>query len=182
MWISGNRYLSLEEMGENAKEIHAYFISKGWTINAISAMLGNMQSESTINPGIWESLDEGNLENGLGLVQWTPATKLIQWAGASYLSGDKQCERIQYELETGLQWISTPEYPMSFEEFHNSTDTPYNLAMAFINNYERPFDSNQPIRGEQANYWYKFLEGVIPPEPSPKKKKGMPLYYYMKRR
>lgn len=181
MWISGNRYLSLTEMEENAKMIWAYFKPKGWSLNAVCGMLGNMQSESTINPAIWESLDEGNLDNGLGLVQWTPATKLIEWVGLSYLDGDKQCERIQYELENNLQWIATSEYPMSFQEFHTSNDTPYNLAMAFISNYERPFDSNQPIRGEQANYWYKILEGTTP-QPQPQTKKKMPLYMYMKRR
>lgn len=178
-WIGKNDYLSMTEMENNAVELWSYFQPKGWSLNAVAGMLGNMQTESTINPGIWESLDEGNLSGGLGLVQWTPATKLIDWAGASYLQGDRQCDRIVYELENGLQWIPTTEYPMSFDEFHNSNDTPYNLAMAFIANYERPLDPNQPIRGTQAEYWYEFLGGITPPTPSQQK---MPLYMYMKRR
>lgn len=51
-WISKNDYLSMEEMENNAKEFHRYFIAQGWTPNAIAGMLGNVQTESFINPGI----------------------------------------------------------------------------------------------------------------------------------
>lgn len=183
-WIIANRFLSLDEMKNNATMLYGYFKSKGWSLNAICGMLGNMQTESTINPGIWENLDEGNLLGGFGLVQWTPATKYIDWAGASYLQGNKQCDRIIYEKENGLQWITKPNYPMSFEEFSTSTDTPYNLALIFLNNYERPLEEVQPIRGEQANFWYEYLTGVTPPDPDPQPttKRKMPLYMYLKRR
>lgn len=56
-------------------------------------------------------------------------------------------------------------YNYSFEDFTHSTDTPYNLGMAFLANYERPLDPNQPARGTQAQEWYEFLGGVIPPTP-----------------
>ena len=79
MTYSGNRYLSLEEMTVNANYIYSYFSSRGWTKESISAMLGNMQRESTINPGIWQNLDEGNTSLGFGLVQWTPATNYFDW-------------------------------------------------------------------------------------------------------
>ena len=46
--------------------------------------------------------------------------------------------------------------------------------MAFLANYERPLDPNQPIRGAQAQEWYEFLGGVIPPTPSRTKKKKFP--------
>ena len=51
----GNTYdssnpLTYEQMKINATYISNYLLSKGWTLNAISGMLGNMQSESAINP------------------------------------------------------------------------------------------------------------------------------------
>lgn len=51
----GNTYdssntLTMEQMKANANYIYRYLSSKGWTINAISGLLGNMQSESAINP------------------------------------------------------------------------------------------------------------------------------------
>lgn len=180
-WISGNRFLSMDEMKNNAILIRDRLLQDGWSITAICGILGNMQSESSINPGIWEGLNEGNLQGGYGLVQWTPATKYINWAGANYQDGYRQLERINFEVDNNLQWIATTEYPLSFADFKISTDTPYTLAMAFLRNYERPFNPNQPIRGEQANFWYEYLMGV-PPEPTPTATRKMPLYFYMKRR
>lgn len=63
---SGNFYLNMPQMTENAKHIMSYLLDKGWTKNAICGMLGNMQTESTINPGIWQSLIAGNYSGGLG--------------------------------------------------------------------------------------------------------------------
>lgn len=180
-WISGNRFLSMDEMKNNAVLIRDKLLQDGWSVSAICGMLGNMQSESFINPGIWEGLNEGNLQGGYGLVQWTPATKYIDWAGTNYQDGYRQLERINFEVDNNLQWIATTEYPLSFADFKVSTDTPYTLAMAFLKNYERPLNPNQPIRGEQANFWYEYLMGV-PPEPTPTTKRKMPLYFYLKRR
>lgn len=160
-WISGNRYLSIDEMTVNAQEIMNQLTSRGWTKNAVAGMLGNMQTESTINPGVWESLSP-NVNNGYGLVQWTPATKLISWAeseGLDYTSGDTQLQRIDWEVANNQQWIATSQYPMSFQEFKVSTLTPEYLAQVFIRNYERPRNPNQPIRSTQARYWYDNLEG-----------------------
>lgn len=85
-----------------------------------------------------------------------------------------------WEVENNQQWIATAEYNYSFEEFTKSTDTPYNLAMAFLANYERPAESNQPIRGEYANNWYEYLGGIIPP--TPVTKKGFNFIFFKKAR
>lgn len=160
--ISKNEYLTDAEMQNNAIYIYWYLSNRGWTLNAIAGMLGNMQTESTINPGIWESLTV-NTSNGYGLVQWTPATKYLSWCeenGLEPSSMDSALKRIIYELENGLQYIATDSYPETFAEFAVSTKTPTYLAMAFLANYERPADPSQPIRGEQAEYWYTYLSGI----------------------
>ena len=51
--ISSNAYLTVAQMTGNAQYILNYLMARGWTKEAVCAMLGNMQSESTINPGIW---------------------------------------------------------------------------------------------------------------------------------
>lgn len=160
-WISGNRYLSLSEMQNNVDILHYFFRAAGWTDNAIAAMLGNMQSESTINPGIWEGLDP--YTGGYGLVQWTPYTNYSDWAGADWQdNGQKEMERIIYELNHGLQWISTSKYPMSFADFTLSQETPSELAQVWLYNYERPKVKPQPIRSTRANYWYEYITGQTP--------------------
>ena len=42
--------MDIEKMKVNATYLYGYLIQEGWTVNAISGMLGNMQSESAINP------------------------------------------------------------------------------------------------------------------------------------
>ena len=157
---SANRYLTQSEMEGNARYIAAALLSRGWSVNAIAAMLGNMESESGINPGIYESLDSTSTTNGFGLVQWTPNTKYKTWAdanGYAYGDIDGQITRIQYELDNGLQWISTDAYSMTFSEFSTSTQSPEKLAQAFLYNYERPASLDQPNRSTQARSWYTFI-------------------------
>jgi hypothetical protein len=179
MVYSANRFLSLTEMKVNAEHILGYLGSRGWTRNSICGMLGNMQSESTINPGIWQGLNSYDSTpyvtvsgQGYGLVQWTPFNKYTIWArdnGLTYSDMNAQLQRIEYEIANGLQWISTSSYPMSFQQFKVSTETPEYLAQAFIRNYERPADQNQPNRSTQARYWWDNLSGsgiIDPNEPT----------------
>lgn len=159
MVYSANRFLNMQEMTVNAQYIMSYLTSRGWTKNAVAGMLGNMQTESTINPGIWQSLDAGNLSGGYGLVQWTPASKYINWANERGLPQGgmgSQLQRIIWEVENNQQWIDSS---MTFKQFTKSTASPYDLGMKFITAYERPADPNQPIRGTQAEYWFNELDG-----------------------
>lgn len=170
----GNDYnssdpLTQSQMEVNATYIYRYLTDKGWTINAICGMLGNMETESSINPGRWQGDIVGNLSDGYGLVQWTPATNYLDWVTGDPSTMDNNLSRIMYELNNNEQWIPTTTYPMTFREFSVSTDTPYDLAMAFLANYERPLVPYQPQRGTQATNWYIYLTGVTPTPTSRKK-------------
>lgn len=165
MTVSGNRYLNMAEMTENAEYILSYLTGAGWTKQAICGMLGNMQTESTINPSIWQSLRSGNRSGGYGLVQWTPASKYLDWCanrGIPYPSMNSNLARIVWEVENNQQWIHSS---MSFYEFTQSTDSPYDLGLLFLKHYERPREPNQPIRGTQAEQWYSILVGGSPIDP-----------------
>ena len=157
---SGNYYLSLDQMTDNAQYILDYLLNKGWTKNAICGMLGNMQRESTINPGIWQNLDSGNTSLGFGLVQWTPASKYFTWCDSNnleYSAMDSNLKRILWELENGEQYYSTDSYPESFKEFTQSTKSVTYLASAFLHNYERAGVSAETERQENAQYWFEHL-------------------------
>lgn len=159
-WVGFNdRYLTSEEKIINAQYILNYLLSKNWTKNSICGMLGNMEKESTLNPLLWESFQTGNFDVGFGLVQWTPSTKLINWCNSNnlnYNEMDSQLNRILWEVDNGDQWINNN---LSFSDFTKSTSSPDELAMIFLNSYERPLDPNQPDRGTQAIYWYDTLNG-----------------------
>lgn len=159
-FITGNRYLEQNEMLNNAQLIGNYLIGKGWSKNAICGVLGNMQYESTMNPTLWESFQVGDTSVGFGLVQWTPASKIINWCtenGKDYNNPYDQLDRLIWEVTNGDQWIATTTYNISFSDFIKSNDSPYNLAMTFINNYERPLNPNQPERGKAAEYYFNQL-------------------------
>lgn len=173
-WIQGNRYLTRSEMENNASIVRNYLTSKGWTLNAISGLLGNMQSESTINPGIWQNLNENNLSGGFGLVQWTPATNFTGWAdslGLAWTDGDAQLRWIDEQTASFGQWIPTTNYPLSFNDFKTSTETPETLASAFLKNFERAGVEVEAQRRSQAKEWYSFLSSGTTPSPYTGKKR-----------
>ena len=156
--IDSSNSLNEEQMKLNATYIKNYLTDKGWTINSICAILGNMQSESAINPGRWESDKPGILDKGYGLVQWTPASKYINWVTTGEpFEIDNNLSRIDYEVENNKQWIATNEYNYTFKEFTTKLDTVTILAQAFLTNYERPLSSNQPQRGVQAQAWLDYF-------------------------
>lgn len=186
-WIKGNRYLSTGEMQNNAQIIFNTLLLKGWTKNAIAGMLGNIQKESTINPGIWQNLNP-KPSLGWGLVQWTPSTKFTDWAAANgYANDDGDAQLIWIDTVTASvgQWIPTTQYPETFGEFKVSTQTPEYLADCFLKNFERPKEIDQPDRQRYARYWFDWWEGspVPPPNPSPEPdwKRSMPIWFALKK-
>lgn len=177
-WIKGNRYLSTAEMQNNALIVRDTLSSKGWSLQAIAGLLGNMQSESSINPGIWQSLNEGNMSGGFGLVQWTPATNFTEWAdanGHAWTDGDAQLVWIDERTTQVGQWIATTDYPLSFDDFKLSTESPEYLASAFLKNFERAGIEVEEERQSNARSWYTFLSGSdtpsTPTNPTTKKRK-----------
>ncbi|OJG96798.1 peptidase, M23 family [Enterococcus termitis] len=150
---------------KNAWAVWQFFKEKGWSIESIAGMLGNMQSESGIMPDI----DEISGGGGYGLVQWTPKSKLVDWCnerGLDHRTLDAQCQRIQWEMENNVQWFPNYERPdlanISFREFTQLKDVKL-AAEYFIAFYEHPKDVHQPIRGTQAQYWYDKLKDLKPP-------------------
>ena len=187
--------LTMEQMQNNAKCFYGYMsIKYGWSLNAICGILGNAQSESTINPNRWQGDYSGFnpvSTEGFGLVQWTPFTNITNWLkqkgywGKFETYGNAECDKIQEELENNEQWITTSAYPMSFKEFSTSTADPGYLAWVFLANYERPADPQQPIRATQARQWYDFLKGWTPVLPGEAEGGGMrkpktPFWVFMK--
>lgn len=170
--------LSTEEMSVNAKFIYSYLSNNGWSVNSIAALLGNMQAESTINPGRWQSEAINNTSMGYGLVQWTPATKYFEFCSEQNLADpsemDNNLSRILYELENNIQWIATSNYNMSFKDFSISSLSVDELAKAFLLCYERPADQSESVqdyRAGLAENWYKVITGNEPGKPITKEKK-----------
>lgn len=144
-------------MANNAIMVWMYFKSRGWTMEAVAGMLGNMQMESMINPTSTDGI-------AYGLVQWTPISKLEQWCiDENYMleDGRGQCARIQYEMENEIQWF-TADYNMTFREYSQNAGDPQELAHVFMANYERPYYFSYWERATFAQYWYDYLKTIFP--------------------
>lgn len=159
-WTIGNFYLNQEQMEGNAYEVFSFLSARGWTTNAIAGILGNMQSESNINPGVWQNLDSGNYSLGFGLVQWTPATNYTNWASANgynITDPEGQLRWIDEVTVSAGQWIPTSGYNFSFDTFKHSTESPEYLASAFLKNFERAGVEVENERRTQARSWYDYI-------------------------
>lgn len=194
----GNTYnsstaLNQSQMEINATYIYSHLAHEGWSINAISAILGNMQAESSINPGRWQGNNVGS-GPAYGIVQWDPFSKYINWCSEWGFSDpsemDSNIARILWEVKNKEQWYGRGDFAgMSFEDFSKSTLPVATLAKAFLLCYERPADQSESVqnyRASLASQWYTYLTGVTPSDPTnpetTKKKKGYKFHLFNKRR
>lgn len=176
--INASAPLTEAQMQTNALYIYSSLFDKGWSLEAICGVLGNMENESHINPGRWQSESIGSDSAGYGLVQWTPSTRHISWCeerGMDPSTMDSNLTHLNWEIDDGDDYYSTTDYPESFSEFAKSTAAPYYLACAFAWNYERSAtvlwgteaekEALRQTRGGDAEKWYTYLSGKEPTPP-----------------
>ena len=154
-WVVDNRTLTQSEMENNADIIISYLRSQNYSDETISAILGNMQWESSLSPHRTEY--QGS---GYGLVQWTPVSKLQDHCSilglSPYDSGDIQLQVLDKELGTSSvnEWYTTEPFIRNYYSSGATSSmigiTPsqfktnvigfsiYDLCTLFMAGYERP--------------------------------------------
>lgn len=181
---SGAYARNSDEAKDNARMIYSILASRGWTLNAVCGVLGNIGAESGYNPWRWQSDKIGAstgspwTNKGYGLTQFTPASKYIDSAAAKAVPGyapnfsDKSGGQSDgyaqmVFLDEHADYYATGAYPMSYAEYKASTDDPGELAVVWLYNYERPGDpgATEDARRENGTYWYEVLSGSPPPVP-----------------
>lgn len=178
--VGVNAYLTQSQMENNATEFYGYFHSKGFTIESIAGMLGNLQQESNINPGMKQT---ASASSGWGLIQWTPSSNLTEYAsahGSDWATGEIQTQLMWDEIINGYggQWIPKPSlgYGYTGAEFSQLTDVA-EACKAYLYERERAGVEALDKRLTYASNWYKYLTGVTPPTPpTPTKRKRMPVW------
>ena len=73
---------SSTEATANMNEIWTILSGMGYSIESVSGILGNVQSESGFNPWRWQG-DRVNTSNGYGLFQFTPASGYLALSGVT---------------------------------------------------------------------------------------------------
>lgn len=153
--------LTNQEMHENAEIVYQTLSGKGWSHNAICAVLGNMQHESiSINPGRYQN----GGGPGYGIVQWDPASKYLNWASANGYASDSlkgQLEFLDYSMQPGQgEWFKNSSYPdmyLSYSEFICSDSSISYLTQVFTWSYERPSVPHIDERIRYAQYWNSYF-------------------------
>lgn len=193
-------YTSTEGL-ENAQMIYNILNARGWSLNAICAVIGNIYGESGLNPWRWNSDNvqaKGSTQSiAYGLVQFYPYTKYADNTNAQAITGFG----VNYSDQVGStsdgnaqiifvdeygDYISSSSYSLSYSDFKTSSESIDYLVNAWYYNYERAGGSPNETRFTVANYFYN-LWSETPPEPSPEpepepteKKKSFWWIYYMR--
>lgn len=178
---SGVSNLTEAQKASNAAFIKLFLMSQfGFSNNAVCAILGNMEQESGINPGIWQSMN--NLTLGYGLLQWDDATKFINWAynngvisaptaaavNSLALSSpatlvDAQLRRLIYGCVFDNEFCPSnnphTSVQLTYDQFRQSTLDVATLTLVFHDYYEKSNDDwnklNQRIA--YAQKWYNTI-------------------------
>ena len=132
---SGGYSLSSQEAKDNMDCIYAIFNNQGYTLEAVCAIIGNMNNEGAMNPWRWQD-DQVSYSAGYGLIQFTPARDYInlqnvpyhspnlsvssQTSGATPEDGSAQCYVIYQD--TLNKWVdniwrdywSTSQFPTEY--------------------------------------------------------------------
>lgn len=186
-----------EKSTNNAYCVANYLLQKGWSLNAICAMLGNMTMESFISADLYEQ-GVSETDRGYGLVQWTPAVDTIipylnqnypTWQTDLDVNGYGQCQRLDDEKNNNpTEWFpnfaSVPtEYRryQTMQEFSTATDDVAYMAKCFIYCYERPRDPSATIeqRANYAKYYFNLLQSFTPLLPTSKGiRRRLPIWMY----
>lgn len=190
-----NKNLTNAQMQENAKYLAQLMTNRGWSLNAICAVLGNWQSECRLNPNDPEySGYPSNSGGGFGLPQWTPwYRKYGVWCknnGIANIATDdnpaadftNQLNYHDYECINGYitangqnspTWLNRGGYSYTWSAFKIATDDVQEMAKAYYWQYERSGAGTPGNRPAQALAWYQFLQGTTPdPDPQPGYQQG----------
>lgn len=145
-WTAGYTNFSESEKYENARLLWYGLKSHGWTDSAVAGAMGNFEYESggQFNLGQWQhGYHVGDWDTaGLGLGQWTPASKLADYCGGrteqACCNGDKQIAFIA----TGNQWLTNLVNRDGYSRYYGYSGIPYydNLSQYTSDNSKSPED------------------------------------------
>ena len=176
------------EQKHNATKIYNVLKALNWELEPISAVLGNIQIESWLNPadatptigntlaGIGNTTASQHPDNAYGLLQWKGRgetdpdnNQLVGYAmrhGYEWYDGDIQMERLTWEFQSNkkfhAQTVDGVYY--TFASFASSTGSVDALTKAWMVCYEGTY-SSLSYRQENAEYWYNYFSEEPGPTP-----------------
>lgn len=155
---------------DNEQQIFNYMVASGYTPAQAAGVTGNIQSESagTFNPQIYQG--DGKLHSyppgdlGWGIVQWTPPSKITNYAGSVNKPPDSLGVQLQF-LVAQLNGSSPNNSEKAAGEALKATTTVQDAAVSFLVNYERaadhsPSGKNATVRTANAEAAFALYGGA----------------------
>lgn len=173
-----------DKQQHNAAKVYAYFRGLGWTVNAIAGIVGNMQLESWLSPGLIQGTNRYRLPNsaanlsdvpnsvminfydgyygldhggfGIGLTQWDGDTPTPP-AGQKLVSFAERYNMIWYDGDTQIYRIRR-EQETNIQWQAQTLDSTYWTWDEFIHSEELP---------ERLAYVWRVCYEVADPDTDP---------------
>ena len=185
---ASNANLNGTERANNAMCVYSALHSLGWSDVAIAGALGNMETESTLNPGACEygrGVPGTSLKypGGLGLIQWTdyPAyagvnVNPVLWYAAQvnkkWSNGTFQCQMLNKADDASVTacgmgdgprwgWQTSSSYPsISFSSYKSYTGSASTAAEYWYYDMEMhsTYAASLPQRKQQAQTWLTYIQ------------------------
>lgn len=183
--VGVNAQLTQAQMENNAQIIYNECYQMGWTINAVAALLGNMQAESSVNPGQQETSGMAAGTDGTGLLQWTTPSGgsknpllviLSQLYGteAGWYSGDKQMNAMftEYQQTNNAQGHPDSKNWGVERQWYNSNGSRYGFSLTAMDWYDWAMSGSdvetltkvfmvsylRPAYDASVNHWQRRVE------------------------
>lgn len=198
--------------GEKCRNNFWYIFNKmvttyGWTPYSAACACGSFSMESWFNPSAYQGYPPeipSNPKLGYGIIQWTPATIILNWMAANGYSRNDLDAEIYYlcgvEMEAWLThnydlqaWYNTSNYPIGYDTYTATTENDGHdidwMVDAFFYNRLRggaTAITTIPQRKANAKILWELVSGgsVTPPDPpdppEPVEKKKSKIWLYMR--
>lgn len=147
--IGVNAQLTEAQMQNNADIIYNMCRKLGWTLNAVSALLGNCQAESSINPGQQETKAMTVGIDGTGLFQWTSTSSdsqnplltildILYGGHSEWYDGDKQMNALfaEYQQTNYAQGHDSAKNWECERQWYNSDGSRYGFSLTKYDWYD----------------------------------------------
>lgn len=163
-WVTGKRFDFLYRYQEGTVP------GLGVSLYVVAAIAGNFWIESSINPGIWENLQEGtwtDLLKGYGLGQWTNTGsntegrlyQLHKWLSKNGYADDSGDGQVQYIIEENY-WTPKEGYEKyaTLTDFMQSDSTDITELTHYWNYcWEGIYNSTWNTRVDRAKDCYNYI-------------------------
>lgn len=127
------------EQTQNAHEIYHILVDDNGVNSASAyAILGNLTTESFLNPGQWQYHENYDVQKGFGLGQWDPSTKVNDYLTAIGVPDTQEnMENAQYQIDYLLgnsgQWsLHYVDPNTGYSSYYDITIPVYNSLSDFL--------------------------------------------------